>query len=395
LNRPTFANTFIPKPMPADIRPLHLGKMIPPPFAGMEAHVDTLLTALSKDVSCTLVASDTVRRRDPAPAALPYRVLAAPSYGTVASAIVSPALLGLVEREFVAGRANLLHVHAPNPWGDLAILRAPSSTPTVMTWHSDIVRQRLLMHAYGRFQQRALARVDRVLVFTPAHYASSEQLHISDLSRKVVHVPIGIDFDRLDEPGRDAALLARIDLFAKGRPVLLTVGRHVYYKGYNHLLGALARASADAVLVMVGAGPLTGLLQRQVRELGLSRRVLMLGEVSGETLVTALHRCDVFCLPSIARSEAFGIATAEAMACGKPAVVCELGNGVTYLNRAGETSLVVPPYDEHALADALDTLARDAALRSRLGAAARTWVRQNFSVSAMHEGTLALYRSLN
>jgi glycosyltransferase involved in cell wall biosynthesis len=368
--------------------------MIPPPYAGMEEHVDTLLCALSEQANCTLVASDTVRHRRPTLPVSPYRVLAARSYGSLASAMVSPALMGIVHREFQAKRANLLHVHAPNPWGDLAILRAPKGVPTVMTWHSDIVRQRVLLQAYGRYQQRALARVDRVVVFTPAHYTSSEQLRVHDLAHKVVHVPIGIDFSRLDAAARDEALLERIDKLAHGRPVLLTVGRHVYYKGYSHLLGALSKASADAVLVMIGAGPLTASLRRRVLELGLSRRVLMLGEVTGLSLVTALHRCDVFCLPSIAPSEAFGIATAEAMACGKPAVVCELNNGVTYLNQAGKTSLVVPPSDEFALADALDTLVRDASLRSRLGAAARDHVRSQFSVTAMREGTLALYRSL-
>ena len=384
-----------PTRMPmSGLRPLHLGKMIPPPYAGMEAHVDTLLSAIAPDAACTLVASDTLPWRDPNPPPLPYRVLAAKSYGSLASAIVSPALMGLVNREFAAGRANLLHVHAPNPWGDLAVLRAGKNVPTVMTWHSDIVRQRVLLQGYGRFQQRALARVDRIIVFTPAHYASSEQLNVADLSQKVVHVPIGIDFDRLDTPMRDAALLARIDAWARGRPVFLTVGRHVYYKGYSHLLGAMSRGVADAVLVMIGAGPLTPVLQRQVRELGLSRRVLMLGEVSASTLVTALHRCDVFCLPSIAPSEAFGIATAEAMACGKPALVCELHNGVNYLNQAGVTSVVVPPRDEAALADAIDLLSRDAALRARLGSAACAWVRANFSVHAMQTGTVALYRSL-
>jgi glycosyltransferase involved in cell wall biosynthesis len=381
-------------PQPSEISPLHLGKMIPPPYAGMEEHVDTLLTAMSEQASCTLVASDTVRHRRPTLPAPPYRVLAARSYGSLASAMVSPALMGIVQREFQAKRANLLHVHAPNPWGDLAILRMPKDLPTVMTWHSDIVRQRMLLQAYGRYQQRALARVDRVVVFTPAHYTSSEQLRVHDLARKVVHVPIGIDFSRLDAGARDQALLERINKLANGRPVLLTVGRHVYYKGYSHLLGALSKASADAVLVMIGAGPLTASLRRRVQELGLSRRVLMLGEVTGLSLVTALHRCDVFCLPSIAPSEAFGIATAEAMACGKPAVVCELNNGVTYLNQAGKTSLVVPPSDEHALADALDTLVRDASMRTRLGAAARDHVRSQFSVTAMREGTLALYRSL-
>ena len=189
-------------------------------------------------------------------------------------------------------------------------------------------------------------------------------------------------------------MTTRLKAYADGRPLLLTVGRHVSYKGYGYLLSAMARLRSDAVLVMVGTGVLTSALQQQASELGLMQRVLFLGEVDRPELVAAFHACDVFCLPSVVPSEAFGIASAEAMACGKPTVVCELHNGVNYLNRAGETSLVVPPRDVPALVDALDTLARDDVLRSRLGAAARAWVRREFSLEAMKQGTLAVYRSL-
>ncbi len=145
---------------------------------------------------------------------------------------------------------------------------------------------------------------------------------------------------------------------------------------------------------MIGTGPLGPALRRQAEERGIAERVRFLGEVDQPTLVAALQRCDVFALPSIERSEAFGIASAEAMAFGKPTIVCELENGVNFLNRAGETSLVTRPRDEAALADAIDQLARDAALRERLGAAARTWARTQFSVDVMRDATLALYRQL-
>jgi rhamnosyl/mannosyltransferase len=148
------------------------------------------------------------------------------------------------------------------------------------------------------------------------------------------------------------------------------------------------------VLVRVGAGVLTPALQQQARELGLAQRVLFLGEVDKAALVAALHACDIFALPSIAPSEAFGIASAEAMACGKPTIVCQLHNGVNYLNQDGVTSLVVPPQQVAALADAVDTLAMDEGMRRRMGSAASAWVRSEFSLDAMKQGTLALYRSL-
>jgi glycosyltransferase involved in cell wall biosynthesis len=168
----------------------------------------------------------------------------------------------------------------------------------------------------------------------------------------------------------------------------------VYYKGYEYLLSAIARLRTEAVLVMIGAGVLTPQLQRQVQELGIGERVLFLGELGDAGLAAAMNRCDFFCLPSIAPSEAFGIASAEAMSCGKPTVVCQLGNGVNYLNRDGVTSLAVPPRDVDALAGAIDALAGDSALRARLGAAAARWVHDEFSIAAMKRGMLDLYRSL-
>lgn len=377
------------------LRPLHVGKFVPPPFAGIESHVDTLLRSLAPDVDATLVASEAARSSRVPRETTPYRLLACRSYATLASVALSPGIPSVVAREFAAGHANLLHVHAPNPWGDLAALGAAAATPVVMTWHSDVVRKPALMALYGGIQRRALQRVDRVVVFTPKHFESSSQLQVAGVEAKLVHIPIGIDFARLDDTPPDVATTRLIDDWARDRPIVLSVGRQVYYKGYAHLLAAFARLRSDAVLLMIGTGPLGAALRRQAAALGLSGRVRFLGEVPPAALVAALRRSDVFCLPSIERSEAFGIASAEAMAFGKPTIVCELGNGVNYLNRAGETSLVTPPRDEAALADAIDQLARDAGLRARLGETARGWVRANFSVEAMRDATLALYRSLS
>jgi rhamnosyl/mannosyltransferase len=176
--------------------------------------------------------------------------------------------------------------------------------------------------------------------------------------------------------------------------MLLTVGRHIYYKGYEYLLAAFARVRADAVLVMIGSGPLTSSLKRQAIELGIESRVLFTGEVDHGALVAAYHRCDVFTLPSIEPSEAFGMASAEAMGCGKPTVVCELGNGVNYLNRSGLTSLTVPPRDVAALSNAIEALLGEPALRRSMGENAQRWVRTNFSSAAMAAQTAALYRAL-
>jgi rhamnosyl/mannosyltransferase len=376
------------------LRPLHIGKLVPPPFAGIESHVDTLLRALVPDVEPTLVASEAGTPSGLQRLPTPYRLLACRSFGTLASVPLSPGIRGTVRRELQSGRATLLHLHAPNPWGDFAALDAQRDTPVVMTWHSDVVGKPALMALYAGIQQRAIRRADRIVVFTPKHYESSVQLRSAHIESKLVRIPLGIDFAGLENTPERAEVRARIDAWARGRPLLLSVGRQVPYKGYHHLIRAIARLRSDAVLLLIGTGPLGSALQRQVAELGLEERVKFFGEVDQPTLVTAMRRCDAFCLPSIERSEAFGIASAEAMSFGKPTVVCELNNGVNYLNRAEVTSLVTPPRDEAALADALDRLAGDAGLRRQLGEAARAWVRSEFAVERMRDETLALYRSL-
>lgn len=372
------------------LAPLHIGKRVPPPYAGIEAHIDALLRSIADVADSTLVATEGSAKL----CETPYRILASPTYGSVASVQLSPGVLRSAAAELRSGRCNLLHLHAPNPWGDLAALALAKDVPVVMTWHSDIVSQKSLLRLYGPLQRRAIRRADRVIVFTPKHYESSRQLRPLGVESKLVSIPIGVDFSWLDTVSVGSTSLNGLDRWCGGRPMLLTVGRQVPYKGYTHLLNAMAALHSDAVLVMVGTGPLGGALRSQAEALGLGERVRFLGEVDRPMLAALFHRCDVFTLPSIEPSEAFGIATAEAMACAKPAVVCELGNGVNYLTRHEHTGLAVAPRDERALAAALDLLLRDDALRSRFGAAASTWVRNEFSTQRMRDGTIALYKSL-
>ena len=376
------------------IRPLHFGKLLPPPYAGVEAHVDQLLRALHPTVRGTLVAcghpGDAVARA----AEFPYRLIVERFYGRLASAPVAPGMVAAVRRELASGRCNLLHLHAPNPLGDIAGLLCAGKAPVVLSWHSDVVRQRNLLRLYGPVQRRIIDRADAIVVATPKHFTSSTQLQRPGVEAKLHVVPYGIDFGGLEASLADPVTTERLDRFAAGRPMVLTVGRHIYYKGYEYLISALAKLRSDAVLVMVGTGPLGDALRLQATELVVADRVLMLGEVNHPALVAAYHRCDVFTLPSIEPSEAFGIASAEAMACGKPTVVCELNNGVNHINQAGVTSLAVPPRDAAALADALDSLLRDTALRERMGRAAQQWVNEQFSVEGMRAKTQEIYRSL-
>jgi rhamnosyl/mannosyltransferase len=175
-----------------------------------------------------------------------------------------------------------------------------------------------------------------------------------------------------------------------GPRIVLGVGRLIYYKGFEYLVEAMR--DIDARLLIIGEGPLRERLTTLARTLGIADRVTLLGTV--QDAFPYYQAADVFVLPSIARSEAFGLVQLEAMACGTPVVNTRLDSGVPYVSIDGETGRTVPPEDSRALAAAIKGLLDDPVERARLGAAARRRVEEHFTVELMAAGTLALYRAL-
>jgi rhamnosyl/mannosyltransferase len=157
--------------------------------------------------------------------------------------------------------------------------------------------------------------------------------------------------------------------WAGGAFVVLVVGRLVYYKGIDVLLDALSM-TRHMRLVVAGDGPLRARLEARSAALGVADRIKWLGTVTDDELVGAFSAADVFVLPSVARSEAFGLVQVEAMAAGLPVVSTRLGTSVEIVNVDGSTGIVVEPNVPATLADAIQTIADDAALRARLAAGA-------------------------
>lgn len=372
---------------------LHVGKYLPPPDAGIENHIDLLLRGLAPHARCGLVAAASPTVPD-GHLQYPYAVWPAKNFGKWDAVTLSPSVLTTAWKLLWRRQVGLLHVHLPNPWADLIVMGVPRGVPVIVSWHSDIVRQKRWLRWYRPLQQNTLRRATKVIVATEAHWRSSSQLRFDGIESKLAIVPYGIDAEALTWPHADPDTYERVRRFAAGRPVIATVGRHIYYKGYPWLLQAFAALKTNAVLVMVGQGPLTVELRQQAQQLGIAANILWLEALPRSGVVAVLHACDVFTLPSVEPAEAFGLASAEAMACGKPTVVCSLGNGVDELNRHGHTSLRVPPRDSAALTAALDLLLQDHAMRQRLGQAARQWVMDRYSSTAMVKSMLALYREV-
>jgi len=365
------------------MRILHVYKDYYPVFGGIENHVRLLAeaqAALGHDVTVLVTDLGLRTRRD---AMNGVRVIRAGRMATVASTPLSPALA----RELARQTPDVTHLHYPYPPGEVAHWLLGRGRRTVLTYHSDVVRQRRLMRLYAPLMVRVLRSVDRILVATPNYLESSSVLRA--FRDKCYVIPFGIDRRPFLEVDQAAARALRERL--GGGPLLLFVGVLRYYKGLNYLLDAMRKL--DARLVIVGDGPEGAALRRQAVELGVAGRVHFAGRVSDDELPLYYHAADLFVLPASERSEAFGLVQLEAMSSGLPVVCTELGTGTSYVNQHGVSGWVVPPRDAAALAGAIDMLLRDDALRQRLGADARARSEQ-FSAEGMVREILGVYEEL-
>lgn len=359
------------------LRVLHVGKYYPPYHGGMETHLHALCTAIRDSVDVEVLVANEGRAtvREQVDGVLVTRL------GTVARVASAPLTPGLT-RAIRRSRADIVHLHFPHPTGILSWMASGHPGRLVVTYHSDIVRQRVLGALFAPVLDRALSRAAAIVCTSPQYVASSPALARHRDRCRVL--PFGVPTEGLARP--DAAAVARIR-GQWGPRLVLAVGRLVPYKGFSYLVRAMR--TVDARLVIIGTGPLHATLEREIAAAGLSDRVALVGSVP--SLAAWLHASDVFVLPSVQRSEAFGLVQVEAMACGKPVVNTALDSGVPYVSVDGETGLTVPPADSAALAAAISRLLGDRELQRRFGDAGRARADRLFGVAAMARETIALY----
>lgn len=359
------------------LRVLHVGKFYPPHAGGMESHLQVLAEALLAEVEIeVLVANDERRTITAMVNSVP--VVRAGTWAEPAGAPLSPGMVGRLRD----ARADLVHLHLPHPGAILAYFASGNHLPLVATYHSDIVRQRVLGWAFEPILQRTLRRCRAIVVSSERVLASSPVLLRHRERCRVVPFGIPLAPFQAADPQEVAAIRERW-----GARIVLGVGRLVYYKGWQHLIRAMTEV--DAVLLLVGDGPLRRELQAEVERLGLTDRVHLLGKV--EKVVPFYHAARCFVLPSVARSEAFGIVQLEAMAAGTPVVNTALDSGVPSVSLDGETGLTVPPADPAALSAAVRRILDDPLLREHFGRAARIRAEREFSAERMAQRTLAVY----
>ncbi|HAR94395.1 MAG TPA: glycosyltransferase [Deltaproteobacteria bacterium] len=289
----------------------------------------------------------------------------------------------------MARKADILHFHFPYPLADVSHLLARPAGKVVVWWHSDIVRPRFLTKLYRPLQVQFLKKAHAIIVAAPQLIDSSPTL---ERFRDKCHViPIGIDVGRfiLDEDKHAQVQKIRSQY---GPRIVLFVGRLAYYKGVDYLVRSMK--DIDGTLLIVGEGPLEAEMKGLATSMGIEDRCVFLGKASDEHLSLYYHACDVFVLPSVASTEAYGIVQLEAMACGKPVVSTSLPTGVTFVNMHEQTGLVVPPADEQTLAAAINKLLDDPSTRMKYGSFAKERVEREFTNAAMVEKVYGLYKGV-
>ncbi len=363
------------------LRVLHVGKYYPPHMGGMESHLEALCGQLRKHVDVRVtVASDDYRGSREMVDGVP--VTRVPTRLMLASAPICPGMVANIRNS----GADIVHLHVPNPTAILAYLASRHRGHLIVSYHSDTVRQRYLGAAFEPFLHSALRRSSAIVVTSERYQKTSSVL--ARYEDRCHVIPLGTDVERFERSDPAAATQIRSQY---GERLILAVGRLVYYKGFEYLVRAMTEVKGN--LVIIGDGPLRGKLQELTASLQLGQKVQIIGKIPGD-ISSYYHAADVFALPSIARSEAFGIVQIEAMAAGLPVVNTWLDSGVPFVSPHEQTGLTVPPEDSGALAAALNRLLDDPGLRRSFGEAARVRARQEFSVDRMAARTLEVYRQV-
>jgi rhamnosyl/mannosyltransferase len=286
----------------------------------------------------------------------------------------------------LAAQADIIHYHFPYPFMDVVHFIAGVKKPTVVSYHSDIVKQKLALKMYTPLMNKFLSSVDCIVAASPNYVETSPVLQ--KYLPKVKVIPYGLD--KKSYPVADEAHLDRWRQQVGDR-FFLFVGAFRYYKGLHILLEAIQ--NTEFPLVIIGAGPIEAELKQQALDLRL-KNIHFLGALPDEDKAALLELCYSVVFPSHLRSEAFGITLLEGAMYGKPLISSEIGTGTTYINIDQETGLVVPPSDPQALRTAMTTLWQDPELAQRYGENAAKRFQALFTSERMAESYIELYQQL-
>ena len=365
---------------------LQVGKFYPVQ-GGVEKVMYDLMTGLSEaGIDCDMLCAGLEGDNREVALNAQARLLICKSWFKLAATMISPAMIGRLRN--ICGQYDIIHVHHPDPMACLALFCSGYKGKVVLHWHSDILKQKFLLKLYRPLQNWLIRRADLIVGTTPVYLEESPFL--MNVQQKTACVPIGID---AIQP--DLAAIEAIRNQYPGKKIIFSLGRLIGYKGYTYLVDA-ARFLDDRYLILIGGtGPLLETLQRQIESSGLTEKVKMLGYISDKDLPAYYGACDLFCLSSIQKTEAFGIVQIEAMSCGKPVVATRIPHsGVAWVNAEQESGINVPPENAKELAEAIHSILKDEKVYAGFSHRAKIRYESWFTQDKMIQKCLDLYQEL-
>lgn len=276
-------------------------------------------------------------------------------------------------------KPDVIHIHLPNPLIAIYLLFVNQKCRITLHWHSDIVKQKRLKQLYAPFERALLMRADKIVATSMVYAEKSESL--KKYLDKVCVIPNIVNGEFLDNlTEKDKAQIEEIHNKYFGKKIVFFIGVHREYKGLRYLIEASRYLPDDYVVIIAGKGPLTETLKQKTSDFGL-KNIAFIGRISEEEKKYYLWASDIFAFPSITKNEAFGIALAEALYCGLPAVTFTIeGSGVNWVNQDGVTGIEVKEFDAKEYARGLMNASKE-----MYGANARKWVMENFTENAIYE----------
>jgi len=344
------------------VRILEVSKLYPPFWGGIETVVYDISTVLQQkgyDVDVLCVSEKNTSSNEVINNINVYRCA---SLLHLASTYISFEFVNFWRE--IRNNYDVIHIHLPNPLALLAffLFKPREGCKIIVHWHSDIVKQKYLKIPFIPLQNYLLKRSYKIIATSQVYAEASKDLQ-KYLDRVEV-IPIGIDEEKMCA---SPEAIEQIKQCYADKFVIFSLGRHVYYKGFEYLIDAAKYLDDNYIILLGGQGELTPVLQHKIKEYKLEDRVKMLGRISADELPAYFNAADVFCLPSVERSEAYGVVQLEAMACGTPIISTDIpGSGVAWVNKHGVTGLVVPVKNSQALASSFNYLREHPINRSQV-----------------------------
>ncbi|MEP2670041.1 MAG: glycosyltransferase [Cyclobacteriaceae bacterium] len=366
---------------------LQFGKFYPPNIGGMEKVIFNITEGLNEEnIKCDVLCSND-RLKSVVDIINNYKIYRTASFGQLFSVSVSPIIIFWLFKLSRKKYYDIIHFHHPDPMAVLALIIVRPKQKIVLHWHLDITKQKITYLLFRPLEKWLLRRADSIIATSPNYLESS--LPLKPFKEKCIVIPLGID------PPKEVSSTEVNNVIKRyNKKIIFALGRFTEYKGFEYLIESAKDLPEDYVICIGGDGPLRNKYTTLINRNQLSKKVLMLGRLSDEQINQYYKACNVFCLPSISRNEAFGLVILEAMSFHKPVVTTKIpGSGTSWINLDNVTGLNVAPMDSKKLAEALIQICSDRNKALDFGHAGFLRYKKLFTTDMMLKDIISTYNS--